>query len=92
MSTETKWSPEFKGRILAALTRAGAVTACPRCAKRDFGLADGFANWGIQPSITLPMVFGGASIPVVLVFCTNCGFVAPHALGILSPDDLRAGT
>ncbi len=89
MSTDTKWSIERKERIAAALERAGATKACPRCDKRAFAVVDGFASWNVQADIRSAGAFGGPSVPVVLVICTNCGFVAPHAMGILSPNDLE---
>ena len=55
---------------------------CPFCRKSEFQIENGVfinilqKNW---ESVEL----GGESIPVIVLVCTNCGFVSQHSLGVL---------
>lgn len=80
-----KWSPPVKQQLVDELTRRGAVKPCPRCGARAFTLLEGFGSLNLQPNVVAAGAFGGPSVPMVIVLCTNCGFVSPHAVGILVP-------
>lgn len=77
-----EFSDADRKRITEALTRVGAMRACPRCGHGAFTLIDGYFNQPIQTDLG-SMVFGGPSIPSVVVACTRCGFMSQHALGVL---------
>jgi ribosomal protein S27AE len=70
-----------KTLILTSL-QAKARGVCPRC---------GQANWSMQDEVVAcsttslqgGMAFGGPIVPMVQIICTNCGFVAHHAIGAL---------
>jgi hypothetical protein len=70
-------------RIISALTEKGADTACPRC---------GGTNLDIVAETSLPIVIdspiGASQIPIVIVACHTCGYLAQHALARL---ELAAG-
>jgi hypothetical protein len=72
-------------RVAAALDRVGAKLPCPRCANTSFSLIPGYASFQLLPDLNHlgDVVIGGASLPVVIVVCTRCGFLSQHALGSL---------
>ena len=88
MPADTKIPVERKQRIVDTLTRLRAVKPCPRCDRRDFSIIDGYASLPIHNDVRLLGALGVPNIPLVLVVCTNCGFIAPHALGLVAPDEL----
>lgn len=69
--------------IIAALEARGANKPCPRCYVNSWNLVDGFVN---HPMSDIPgqLILGGPSIPVVVVVCDNCGYLAEHAVGKLA--------
>ena len=75
-------SDDEKKRIIAALNAKGAVSPCPRCGKQNFVMADGYFNRAMQDNFS-SITLGGPSIPTLAVVCSNCGWVAEHALGVL---------
>ena len=76
-------TPEDKNKVVKALEERNAKLPCPRCGGRSFTLVDGYFNQSIQPSVGGGLVIGGPAIPSVAVVCTQCGFIAQHALGVL---------
>jgi uncharacterized Zn finger protein len=68
--------------IIKALQEKHASGSCPRCSNLQFEVIGesaiplsaprGSKWWGVTPEI-----------PVVLVSCTNCGYIAQHAAGLL---------
>lgn len=79
---------ERNKQIAAALTKKGVNLPCPRCGNDSFSVA-GESRITIQED---PNTFqiGGKSIPVVLIACSRCGYVAQHAqipLGLLQKGD-----
>ena len=67
--------------IIKALESKKATQSCPRCSTLQFEVIG-------ETTIPLTMsgdsmVWSAAQIPVVLVSCTNCGFIAQHASGPL---------
>jgi hypothetical protein len=69
-------------RIAERLKERGATLPCPRCAHRDFALVDGYFNPPLQQDLSV-MSLGGPSIPVIVVACKRCGYLAQHAAGAL---------
>ncbi len=70
-------------RVLEALRKAGATKPCPRCGNEDFSLLDGYFTHSIQRDLKKLSIGGAKAVPVVVVICTRCGWVAEHALGSL---------
>lgn len=71
-----------KREIIAALEKKGANLPCPRCGTKQFTLLDGYFNQPIQVNMS-GLVLGGPTVPSAVVVCTNCGFIAQHALGAI---------
>ena len=70
-----------KQTIKDALQKKG-FGACPMCKQSNWQVGDDLVH---SPVTTLggPMSLGGPHIPMVQIVCTNCGFVAHHAAGVL---------
>jgi hypothetical protein len=75
-------TPEEQKRIVAALEACGAKAPCPRCGNPSFSLLDGYFSHSLQGNLS-GISFGGPAIPVAVVACQRCGFLAEHALGAL---------
>lgn len=71
-----------KAEILKQLGDRGVSQKCPRCNKANLGLIDGYFNHPLQPGPD-GMMLGGPSIPSLITFCPNCGYLCQHALGAL---------
>jgi hypothetical protein len=84
-------SKEEQDKIIQALDRVGATKPCPRCGNPTFSLVGGYFNHFVQQSLS-GVSLGGPSIPTAVVVCSNCGWVAEHALGALKllPKDQSA--
>ena len=76
--------------IIEALHEKGALQSCPRCSNLQFEVIGeaaiplsaqrGSQWWAMAPEI-----------PVVLVSCTNCGYIAQHATRLLDLKRERNG-
>jgi len=75
-------SQEEKSKIAKKLEEKNALKPCPRCGQSSFVLADGYVNEFLQSGFG-GIVFGGPTVPSVVVVCNNCGFMSQHALGPL---------
>jgi len=71
-----------KEKIIQALSSKSATRPCPRCGNNSFAILDGYINHFIQSSLG-GVTIGGPSVPTAVVVCTNCGWLAEHALGSL---------
>lgn len=80
-------SPEEKKRIVEALQSRGALLPCPRCTNPNFTLFDYLLSHSVYAR-SGAFIVGGPSLPVLVVICNRCGFVAEHALGSLGLMDL----
>ncbi len=93
MADEEKplFSPEEKQKYLGIL-RNKCKKPCPRCSSANFILTDGFCLLNAIADISV-FVLGGKAIPALVTVCSNCGFVAMHALGPLGllPKDQKGG-
>jgi hypothetical protein len=78
----TELSKERQDEIIAALEKHGAKQPCPRCGNRNFSLVGGYFNHFVQTQLG-GVSLGGPSIPTAVVACTQCGWLAEHALGAL---------
>jgi hypothetical protein len=70
--------------IIKALQEKHASGLCPRCSNLQFEVI-GESTIALNPErgiLGLPRPAGSA-IPVILVSCTNCGYIAQHATDIL---------
>ena len=67
--------------IISALEAKRVNMPCPRCGTRSFDLvAESTIQIQERPGT---FVVGGPAIPVVVVACSNCGFITEHAIGPL---------
>jgi hypothetical protein len=71
-----------QNEIIAKLTEKGAILPCPRCGRQQFTIIDGYGAPQVQDQMK-GFVLGGKTIPSVIVACSNCGWLAFHALGAL---------
>ena len=71
-----------KKEIVQRLESKGAKRPCPRCNNSQFTLMDGYVVHPVQSSID-SLTIGGRNVPAIVVFCTQCGYMAQHALGAL---------
>ncbi|HTY55767.1 MAG TPA: hypothetical protein VMB26_11225 [Candidatus Binataceae bacterium] len=78
----TELTPDQQKKIIEALEKKGAKNPCPRCGNPSFALLSGYFNQTLQTQLG-GLVIGGPSVPSAVVACTNCGFLAQHALGAL---------
>lgn len=69
--------------IIKALQEKQASGACPRCSTYQFEVI-GEARIPLAPPKGSFWGPGAPEIPVVLVSCTNCGFIAQHATRLLN--------
>jgi len=74
-----------KKEIVEKLNGKKAALPCQRCGEGSFSVLDGYSKISIQNDFKdlNSTVLGGASVPVVLVACNNCGAITQHALGAL---------
>ncbi len=71
-----------KQKVIDALTTVGAVKPCPRCDNPTFATADTAFARPLQTSLP-QILIAGSYVVTVAVFCTNCGFLSEHAIGVL---------
>lgn len=76
--------------IVAALNRKNVSQPCPRCASKNFSVVGeseipvtlASTTGGLLSIAAIPMK---TTMPIVIISCDNCGFIAHHALAALSP-------
>ena len=74
-------------QAIIALKEKGATQPCPRCRNLEFEVIgegmveisqDKHGGWFVgDPKFKLP------AVPVILISCKNCGYIAHHASGVL---------
>ena len=75
-------TPDEKEKIIKELNSRKTDPSCPMCGNKNFAVADAYFNNILQDDFS-SLQLGGPSIPTIPVICTNCGFIAQHALGVL---------
>lgn len=78
----TVLTQEERQQIVKRLNERNVKANCPMCGSKSFSLLDGIFHNNIQKDVQNASL-GGAFIPTVAIFCTNCGFISQHALGAL---------
>lgn len=73
--------PTPNSDVIQALKDKGVDQACPRCGGRAFEVLD-TTNIGIEHG-KRGFYQTEQVLPVAIIVCTNCGFVALHSLGVL---------
>jgi hypothetical protein len=68
--------------IIKVLQEKGASGSCPRCSNLQFEVI-GEAMIPLAPPRGSFWGPGAPEIPVILVSCTNCGYIAQHAMRLL---------
>ena len=81
MKTQNK-DQKFREKVVEILKEKNVILPCPRCSGRNWSV-EGFFNQPLQSIKWQGVVFGGPSIPSVVIVCKNCGFMSQHALGTL---------
>jgi hypothetical protein len=76
------FSQEQRDEIIRILQARGAIRPCEVCGQNNFGVQDTAIHLTVR-DLTGPVQIPGTSIPAVAVFCSNCGNIRFHAMGIL---------
>jgi len=72
---------EFKKDFyIKELEKRGAILPCHRCGSKSFSIIEQYSYFTIQEK-PMGVVLGGTTIPLILVACSNCGAITPHAIG-----------
>ena len=66
------------------LEKRNAQNPCHRCGNNNFEIIEGYSYFPIQDNPG-DIVLGGKNVPAILVVCTNCGSITPHAIGVFKP-------
>jgi ribosomal protein S27AE len=80
-------SPNQRKSILDALARSNASLRCPRCAQGQLGLADGYVVDHLQQEPRNVVIGGDNRLTSIVLICDRCGYMAQHALDVLTPSD-----
>jgi uncharacterized Zn finger protein len=64
--------------VIKALEGKGANLPCHRCGRESFTVIDGFSRYHLSDDLDAN-VLGGQGVPIVLIACSNCGAITPHA-------------
>jgi hypothetical protein len=76
---------EAQDLIAERLQEVGAVLPCPRCGGTVFSLAREPNPVSVKAGISITNA--GFTLPAVILVCSNCGFLAFHAITILGLTD-----
>jgi hypothetical protein len=68
--------------IIKALESKKATQPCPRCQNKQFEVI-GEAAVSLTPERGSQWFGPAPAVPVILVSCNNCGYIAQHAAGLL---------
>lgn len=69
-------------KIVEALKKKGADKPCPRCGNDKWTLLQSYFNHPLQDKNT-GFTLTPTVVPCAVLYCTKCGFISQHALGIL---------
>jgi hypothetical protein len=81
MAERDQISDEERARLVQKLGEL-APLHCPRCNHEWFDVAPHYTSLSVSPQIGHTLL-GGPVVPCAVTFCTRCGFVSLHALGVL---------
>jgi predicted nucleic-acid-binding Zn-ribbon protein len=73
-------------KVIIALKEKGATQPCPRCRNLEFEIiGEGMIAISREGSDRWTSVFQpiNPEVPVILISCKNCGYIAHHASGVL---------
>jgi hypothetical protein len=68
--------------IIKALESKDAIQPCPRCRNKQFEVI-GETGIPLAPERGASWFGPAPTVPVILVSCKKCGYMAQHATGIL---------
>ena len=70
-------------QVIIALKEKGATQPCPRCNNLEFEIL-GETKIDLYTQSFIPGLPAGRSrVPVLLISCKRCGYIAQHSQGIL---------
>ncbi len=72
-----------KNEIIRLLNEKKALLPCHRCGTENFTVMNSFSKVILQDDINSGTDMEGASVPVAIIACRNCGAITFHALGAL---------
>jgi hypothetical protein len=79
---ESRMDKHRQEEIIKALESKKAIQPCPRCQNKQFEVI-GEAGIPLAPERGASWFGPAPAIPVILVSCNNCGYIAHHATGLL---------
>jgi hypothetical protein len=79
--TGGRLTEEQRQTLASELGKRSAALPCPRCANPYFTIMDGVHNLGLSGGVGY-RDFG--AIPAAVTICNRCGFIALHALTVLT--------
>lgn len=73
--------------------RIGSMVTCPMCHDYQFTILDKYGATQFTEKPPHEHAFSFSSMPVVVLICKKCGFVAQHSVKVLdlSEDDTTGG-
>ena len=76
------WSNDERNKVLNALGLHSQIK-CPVCNGKNLALIDGYVLDVLQDQLGGPYVFGGQSLPKVVLICNICTHVIYFSAGFL---------
>lgn len=76
---------ERQEEIIKLLTAKGAIQPCPRCSNAQFELI-GETSIPVGKEQKSLLATSIPKMPVLILACNHCGYVAYHAEGIVDPN------
>ncbi|MDR0891586.1 MAG: hypothetical protein LBN24_03135 [Mediterranea sp.] len=73
--------PFDRSRYIKLLTERGANLPCPRCGHNHFTIVAGYTYYPVTEAKGEIVLGGTTTVPAILVICSKCGAIFPHALG-----------
>jgi predicted nucleic-acid-binding Zn-ribbon protein len=75
---------ERQQRVIDVLKDKGAIHPCPRCHNLEFEiLGESRISLVAQPGTLGALLGHTPHVPVIVVSCNRCGYIASHAKGLL---------
>ena len=72
-------------QIISALKEKGATQPCPRCRNLEFEvIGEGVIEVSAEKNTWMVGFYNKLpAVPVILISCTNCGYISQHAARLL---------